>query len=443
MIHSTTGVFLLLTGAAWAQQDAGLADDGPTLESLDRRERILERTLELQAEAAAEKARASPEFGIGPNGLTARTADGSFSVRVHGLLQLDGRTFFSAALPSNFEVRRARPILDAAFLQLVDVRVMPEFGEGRAQLFDAYADLHPAPWLRLRAGKFKPPLGFERQQTDASRLFLEFSEPSNLLATRDVGVQLWGELGGGRLTYALGIFDGVPDSGNGDVDLTDGKDVAAQLTAQPFNRTGIPVLQGFGFGVGASYGSQTGTAAAPNLATYRSPGTQTSFSFVPDAVAAGDHSRVVPHVRLHAGPVEVLAEYAYSQQLVGRGTDTVVSANHAFVLQAGWVVTGEAATFDGLVPAHDIDPGAGHFGAVQVGVRYQELRINGATFAGFADPSKSASASRSAGGVVHWALTQSVRGSVSFERSWFEGGAPGGGNRAPESALFARLQANF
>jgi len=430
------------SSVTWAQEDVGVVEDGPTLEALDQRERILERKLELQSEAAAERAKAAPAFGIGPNGLTARTADGSFSVRVHGLLQLDGRTFFSAALPSNLEVRRARPILDATFLQLVDVRVMPEFGEGRAQLFDAYADLHPVTWLRLRAGKFKPPLGFERQQTDANRLFLEFSAPSNLLATRDVGVQLWGELGDGLFTYALGVFDGVPDSGNGDVDLTDGKDVAVQLTAQPFKRTGVPVLQGVGLGIGASYGSQKGTAAAPNLAVYRSPGTQAEFSFVADAVAAGDHSRVVPHLRLLAGPLEVLAEYAYSQQLVARGSDTVVSANHAFVIQAGWVVTGEAATFDGLVPAHDLAPGDGRFGAVELGLRYEELHINGATFAGFADPTKSASATRSAGAVVHWALTQSVRSSVSFERTWFEGGAPGG-NRAPESALFARLQANF
>ena len=44
---------------------------------------------------------------------------------------------------------------------------MPDFGNNTVALLDAYADLHPRPWLRLRVGKFKPPIGLERLQTDA------------------------------------------------------------------------------------------------------------------------------------------------------------------------------------------------------------------------------------------------------------------------------------
>ena len=40
-------------------------------------------------------------------------------------------------------------------------------------VFDAYADIHPAPFVRLRAGKIKAPLGLERLQGDQDLALLE------------------------------------------------------------------------------------------------------------------------------------------------------------------------------------------------------------------------------------------------------------------------------
>jgi len=84
-------------------------------------------------------------------------------------------------------IRRARPILDTTVLGIVDFRLVPDFAEGRAQVFDAHVDVRPRPWIKLRAGKFKPPIGLERLQSDPDLPFMERALTSNLSPVRDTG----------------------------------------------------------------------------------------------------------------------------------------------------------------------------------------------------------------------------------------------------------------
>src|ERR1043166_5730290 len=62
---------------------------------LEHKMRILERKSEPAQQAAAEKARTAPTISIGENGLQARSADTNFAMALHGVLQVDNRTFFS------------------------------------------------------------------------------------------------------------------------------------------------------------------------------------------------------------------------------------------------------------------------------------------------------------------------------------------------------------
>ena len=65
-----------------------------------------------------------------------------------------------------FLIRRLRPQLAGTVFGLADFLFVPDFAGSQAVVFDAYADVHPTPFLRLRAGKFKSPLGLERLQSD-------------------------------------------------------------------------------------------------------------------------------------------------------------------------------------------------------------------------------------------------------------------------------------
>src|SRR5258706_2009785 len=118
--------------------------------------------------AADESSVDAPQASIGEKGFALRTRDGAFAVKIRALVQADGRAYLEnqgLPLTDTFELRRVRPILEATFFDLVDVKIMPDFGEGKVQLFDAYADVRFAPWLKIRAGQVKPPLGLERVQS--------------------------------------------------------------------------------------------------------------------------------------------------------------------------------------------------------------------------------------------------------------------------------------
>ena len=108
-----------------------------------------------------------PIVTSGPDGLAVRSADGASSLRLRGYLQTDGRLFIAEEAVSNndtFLIRRARPVLEGTVYGRFDFKLMPDFGQGQSVLYDAYVDVRFIPALKLRAGKFKPPIGLERLQ---------------------------------------------------------------------------------------------------------------------------------------------------------------------------------------------------------------------------------------------------------------------------------------
>ena len=132
-------------------------------------------------------------------------------------------------------------------------------------IFDAYGNYRYEPWAQLRAGKFKTPEGLEQLQEDVNTSFNERSLVTDLVPNRDVGVQLWGDINGGVLSYAAGIFNGVGDAQNsGNAAVENEVEFAGRLFAQPFKNSDFTALQGLGFGVAGT--SQNGTSNREGLA---------------------------------------------------------------------------------------------------------------------------------------------------------------------------------
>ncbi|HYU33428.1 MAG TPA: porin, partial [Thermoanaerobaculia bacterium] len=207
------------------------------VEELDQKIRILERKDEIDKEAAAEKAKTATSATSGRDGFSLKSADGAYQLKIRGYVQLDGRFFQGddeRPATDTFILRRVRPIFEGTVFKIFDFRVMPDFGAGTTVLQDAYLDARFSPKLKVRTGKFKPPVGLERLQSGQDLLFVERALPTNLVPNRDLGIQLFGDLAGGNVSWAAGVFNGVPDGGNGDLDTNDGKDYAARLFFQPF-----------------------------------------------------------------------------------------------------------------------------------------------------------------------------------------------------------------
>ena len=309
----------------------------------------------------------------GQDGFFLQSPGGDFKLKLRGYAQADGRFFADSdgdTGNSTFYMRRVRPIFEGTVYKYFDFKLMPDFGRGQTVLFDAYGDIRYFPYASVRFGKFKPPVSLERQQSATDLTFIERSLIQNLSTNRDVGVQLYGDLLDGALTYQVGIFNGVLDSETGrDLDLTDDKDFAGRVFTVPFKNTDIGPLQNLGFGIAGTYGHQNGESM--NTVQYKTAGRSTYFSFNSDAkvVDRGSHYRIDPQLYYSFGPFGLMAEYAVSKQSVSGTVGGATSVDYdakGWYVQASYVLTGEDSTFKSVTPINNFDPWQGRWGAFEI-----------------------------------------------------------------------------
>src|SRR5437867_766638 len=336
------------------------------IEQLEQKVRVLERNRELEKEAAASKTNDSPRISIGEQGFSLGSSDGAFSLNVKGVIQLDSRTFFKdGGIKGNdgFLLRRARPIISGTVFRDFDFLFVPDFGGSSVQIFDAYINYRYSRGLQVQLGKFKSPVGLEQLQADANLQFNERSLPTDLVPNRDLGVQLHGDLFDGTMSYAAGIFNGVGDARNSsNADFEDDKEFAGRLFLRPLMKSSLSALQGFGFGVGGSYGDSSTVNALPattggTAPGYVTDGQQQFFAYRNTVVAGGKHWRVSPQGSYYYGPFGLLGAYVISDQRVQTNSpNTAALQNTAWQITGSWVVTGEDASYQRVVPARPFDP---------------------------------------------------------------------------------------
>jgi hypothetical protein len=166
------------------------------VQDLDQQVRILGRKQELDQEAAAAKAKETPIVMAGKEGFALKSSDNAFQLRFRGIVQADYRDYLDSNITptpnEQFLMRRVRPVFEGQFYEKFAFLVRAELA-GTVQLLDAYVDANLWPELRLRAGKFKAPVGLERLQNPAWLQFAERAFPTNLVPNRDIGAQLFGE----------------------------------------------------------------------------------------------------------------------------------------------------------------------------------------------------------------------------------------------------------
>ena len=460
LVHLLAG-WLALSPAA----PALAASDLERLEALEQEVALLKRKLEVQAEDAANKAATTPVVGAGPDGFFLRTPDQNFQLKLRAYTQMDGRWLNDPKQEGDdtFLFRRVRLNFEGTLFQNVDFRVMPDFANSTLTLFDAYVNFKYFPKAQLQAGKFKPPLGLERLQSATALMFIERAFPTLLVPSRDIGAMVWSELAEGLVTYQLGAFNGVRDGGTQDVDTDDGKDVAARLFFHPFRPLGNEWLDGFGIGISGTWGriddhspaSFRTTASATNFFAYR--GASASFAAVS---GDGDRWRYSPQAYWYAGPIGFLAEYVSSEQELRRdplpagpgGSPLHNLRNEAWQVAMSYALTGENASYKGLIPARAFAPGEGGWGALEVAARYNEIDFDDDSFDGgaasLADPTTSATKAQGFTVGLNWYLNRWVKVMANYDRTWFDGGAVGStpgsiADRETEDSILTRLQLSY
>ena len=161
------------------------------------------------------------------DGFFVQSADGENRLVFGLVVQADGKFSLDDPTPitNTFVLRKMRPTLTGQFGRHVQFKVMPDFGGGTTVIQDAYVDLRVSPAFWFRAGKDKTPVGYELLIGDAYLLFPERSLASSLVPNRDVGVEALGDLSGGRVAFAAGVFNGIPDGATASSDVEDRKSV--------------------------------------------------------------------------------------------------------------------------------------------------------------------------------------------------------------------------
>lgn len=394
-----------------------------------------------------EKPKATPAVvTAGSDGFVIQSENGDYKLQLRGLVQLDARFFLSSDQPlaiDNFLVRRARPIFVGTVGRYFDFNFTPDFGGGNAVIQDFYVNVKGSSKLQVRAGKYKPPIGIEHLQGDAYLAFPERSFPSSLEPNRDVGVQLHGEVEGGVVTYAAGVFDGTPDGASVDQDVNDSKDFVGRLFLSPFKKGKSP-LKGLGFGVSGSSGKQSGALAV--VAPYRTAGQVIFFNYIATAVnPAGTRTRVSPELSYFGGPFGLLAEYVQSKgRLQKTGTSQFDDlSNEAWQATGTFFLTGDKASYNVVNVKKPLDPSKGQWGALQIAARVNGFKADPDSFTwGYADIAKSARKATAWGVGLNWFASKNFKQSVSYEHTTFDGGASKGDRKA-DNTLILRTEFGF
>jgi phosphate-selective porin OprO/OprP len=417
--------------------------------ALDQRLRIIERQLEIQQEEATVRATTAPVVAVGDKGLSVKTPKGDFEIKLRGLVQADHRAYLgddSPAFNDGFTFRRIRPMIEGSFGPLIGFRLTPEFAGDSATIVDAYVDLKFDPRYTLRAGKLKGPVGLERLQSGSAIALVERGFPTELAPNRDLGVQLQGELAGGTVTYAAGLFNGAADGRDAPTTDPDGElEFAGRVFFEPW-KNDANALSGLGFGLAGSVGDKQG-AGNNFLPRYRTPGQNVFFNYRASVLADGRHTRISPQAWYYRNAFGLQAEAIRSEQevaLAGNPASRTELSHDAWQLTGSWVLTGEDATYRGVAkPNRPFVTGAEGWGAFELVARYGELDVDDDAFGLYADPGLAASRARAWGLGLNWYLTSNLKLVLNHTRTSFDGGAAGGRDREDESTVFSRLQLAF
>jgi phosphate-selective porin OprO/OprP len=283
--------------------------------------------------------------------------------------------------------------------------------------------------------------------------------PTALAPNRDIGLQLGGELAGGRFSYQAAYLNGSNDGSSSDtfadIDLNDDKEYALRLFTQPFAESESFALRGFGIGIAGTYTNQVGTATQPLLPAFRTPGQSTFFRFraagtTPGTIADGERTRTAPQLYYYVGAFGLIGEFTEVSQEVSRivpsGLRTGTVDTSAWQLAVSYFLTGEEASYRGFTPKSRFSLEDATSGAWEVKARVQSLSVDDGAFAGgadsFADPLVSARQADSWGVGLNWYLNENVKWLLDYDHTSFDGGAATG-DRKDEDAYQLRLAVGF
>ncbi len=453
---------------------SALADTGSLEKRLDELEQqvsILKRQIENNKEDTKAQATTSPVITANAkDGFSIKSPEGNFNLKIGGYTQVEARQFatndkVNLGEASSILARRVRLIIQGTVAHDFDFYLQPDFGYNNTYsdsagtisatpgaysvaLQDAWIDWKYFPDFTIKAGKFKIPFDLENLQDTRYTSFPELGLTGNLSPQRDIGVQVGGNLYWDWITYAAGIFDGAADKENGYGGYNTGgnsnsRNGAGRIFITPFKDTNIELLQGLGIGYAASYGKEKGT----DLPTFISPGQAPVFAYNTGVSADGPQLRTEPQAYFYYKSLGILGEKVDDYQTLKLLNTKDKIDNKAFSVEASYVLTGEDASYTGVVPRHEFNLSKGDWGAFELVGRYGQLKLDQSVFDdGLASLNSSIDSEKAWGLGLNWYLNRNVKLAAGFEQTKFNRGAANGirtDDRKTENLFTGLAQLSF
>lgn len=349
---------------------------------------------------------AEPQVSLDNARLEVSAADGAFKLALRSIVQFDAADYSVRPLRTDNDLssgtnfRRARLGVDGSAFTDWNFSIWGEFGgtggesAGLNQAYVEYAGLKPfgpGVTVRLRAGAWATPAGLEDATANTEGLFLERGAVAEMVRDLDAGD---GRTGAGVFVaasrwYASGVFTGkvvgapaTPVYGQQqgyltraafnplhgvDYDVHVGGSIQgvikpADLAAGPTVNETLDLAERPELRVDGTRLVNTGNIAARGLTTY---GVELGASFR-NLYAAGEWYRI-----------------DVDRTAVGSGPSPFNPRFSGWYAQAAWTLTGERHVwssanggFNGVRPAHPLDPRTGAWGAWELAARYSVLDLN-------------------------------------------------------------------
>ncbi|MHC4973050.1 MAG: OprO/OprP family phosphate-selective porin [Planctomycetota bacterium] len=376
LLASAAGLWLLAGIAAAEEEDSVAAPDAPPDTSLAKE-------VDKYIEETTPDADPTAFRSFWKDGFKFETADGRFKIAVSGRAYWDTSWRSSSDFPlataggdnitgDTTFFRAARLGVSGTIHQHTIFKVDVDFATGTAKLKDVFLGLTRLGWAGdLLAGHIKETFSLSAMNSSRYIFFMERAAPTNAFAPgRNVGIALHNyTLLGKRLTAALGIFRTTDDQGaavgDGNYSLT------LRVTGLIIRDEGKHMFLHAGFAY--SY-------RGDDMVQYRArPGTGTGAYLVSTGQLSVDDTSLFNFTLAFVwmSMVATVEFYYTDNNLTGAG-----SANFdGGYLEIGYWITGERQAWSvnrhgNTRPKRNLHDGAGGWGAVYIGYRFDIIDLN-------------------------------------------------------------------
>jgi len=237
-----------------------------------------------------------------------RSSDGNFTLTPIGYFNAQYNFYKGdGAPPATFTIPRARFGVQGSYGKQVDYQFLFE-AASPLTIRDAYLDFKPWSFFNIMGGQYRVPFSQEALSIETNFEFNSLSISSVLYpdatgAFRAPGIDVHGDLAGGRAQYWVGIFNGQGLLAAG---TTNEPEVVGKVRFAPWKQSENRWAKGFSLGGSAEHSRSKGLASELSFSGLM---TDNTYNFFPQFRINGDIDRYNGFFTWLNGPWAVRGEY--------------------------------------------------------------------------------------------------------------------------------------